>query len=54
MDKSAKTERENQRYRHFQGLDVRSVVAKMESGVLTLTIPRAAASDLKSLKAGTT
>lgn len=35
-------------------LDVRSVVAKMESGVLTLTIPRSSASDLKSLKAGTT
>src|SRR5205823_8386290 len=28
MDKSAKTERENQRYRHFQGLDVRSVEGK--------------------------
>ncbi len=35
-----------------RGLDVNRVVAKMDNGVLTLTIPRAAGADAKAIKAG--
>ena len=35
-----------------RGLDVQKAVAKIENGVLTLTIPRSGGADIKTLKAG--